>query len=130
MTYHALVAEFKRRLLAHALACGGGSVVKAARLLGVDPKTFYRTRSRLRAGSRQGPVHRCATCAHSVKSHRTRWHRPECEKGENCLCKFDLGCTVPRCLCERYLRAVPASATQHPDEHRPPAGTGRQAPRE
>jgi transposase-like protein len=117
MTYHALVAEFKRRLLAHALACGGGSVVKAARLLGVDPKTFYRTRSRLRASSRPGP-RRCATCAHSFRSHRVP------------VLQWESGyCAVPGCQCERYVRAVPVSTTQQADEHRRQADTGAQPPR-
>jgi hypothetical protein len=44
MTYHALVAEFKRRLIDHALAAAGGSEPGAAALLGLARGYFYRMR--------------------------------------------------------------------------------------
>lgn len=93
MTYHALVAEFKRRLIAHALAAAGGSVPAAAAQLGIGRQ--YVTRI-LRGGPGPRFPYRCPGCRHSWQKHCAT------------------GCAVPTCACRvpwtRHAKRAPAPA--------------------
>jgi hypothetical protein len=105
MTYYALVAEFKRRVIAHALAASGGSVAAAARLLALNRVYLRRL---IREFELPAARYRCAACRH--------WW------GDHCAA----GCRIVGCGCRVNARARPASTTQQVGGHRPRVDAGRQ----